>query len=344
MNTRLPSVMHSPRLNELPAPPAGRTGWPWTEESPPLPATMPDGTAWPVISVVTPSFNQGAFLEETLRSVLLQGYPNLEFFVMDGGSTDASVEIIKKYGRWLTHWESKRDRGQAHAINKGLARCTGEIFNWINSDDYLLPGALSKIAGAFASADAVAGTVINFDDQGHWEPLVSSELEVEKLILGDQSSIYHQPGLWLKRDKVIACGGVDDSFQYAFDWDLTLRYLSLYLGVNYIPDVLAHFRLHPQSKTISAKQHMIEDWHRVLVKLRDGAPTAAARRACDVQLRTLNWWKLLPQFTEDARRPRLMRATQIALAACRDPRVRITRLTLGAIRRLLFPMAGTETN
>lgn len=305
---------------------------------------MPDGRPWPAISVVTPSFNQGAFLEETLRSVLLQGYPNLEFFVMDGGSTDASVGIIKKYRRWLAHWESERDRGQAHAINKGLARCTGEIFNWINSDDYLLPGALGKIAGALADADTVAGTVINFDGKGHWEPLVSSELEVEKLILGVQSSVYHQPGLWLKRDKLIACGGIDDFFQYAFDWDLTLRYLSLYPRVNYIPDVVAHFRLHPQSKTVSAQHHMIDDFHRVLVKLRSAGPTAATRRACDVQLRTLDWWKLLPQFAEDARRPRLARATQIALAACRDPQVRITRLTLGAIRRLLFPMASSEAN
>ncbi|HUJ10292.1 MAG TPA: glycosyltransferase family 2 protein [Verrucomicrobiae bacterium] len=299
--------------------------------------TAQETAAWPTISIVTPSFNQGAFLEETIRSILLQGYPQLEYIIIDGGSTDGSIGIIKKYEPWLTYWVSERDEGQAHAINKGLARCTGAIFNWINSDDYLLPDALGRIARSFGDADGVAGTVINFDDHGYWEPLVSKELEAGKLIRGNQSSVYHQPGLWLRRDKVIACGGIDESFQYAFDWDLTLRYLSLFPRLNYLPDVLAHFRLHSRSKTVSAHQHMIDDFYRVIVKLRTAGPTAPTRRASDWRLRTLDWWKLLPQFTEDTRRPRLTRAARIALAACRDPQVRMTRFTLGAIRCLLFP-------
>ena len=101
---------------------------------------MPNGEAWPRISIVTPSFNQGQFIEETIRSILLQGYPNLEYIIIDGGSTDESVEIIKKYEPWLTYWVSEKDRGQAHAINKGLERCTGEILAYINSDDYYYPG------------------------------------------------------------------------------------------------------------------------------------------------------------------------------------------------------------
>lgn len=93
------------------------------------------------ISIVTPSFNQGEYLEETIDSVLSQKYPNLEYIIMDGGSKDNSVDIIKKYEKYLTYWESKPDRGQSHAINKGLKKCNGEIFNWLCSDDYLEPGA-----------------------------------------------------------------------------------------------------------------------------------------------------------------------------------------------------------
>ena len=114
--------MRCPSLRELPTPPPGKTGWPWTEESAQLPEQMPDGSVWPRISIVTPSFNQAAFVEETIRSVLLQGYPSLEYFIIDGASSDSSVELIKKYERWLTGWVSERDRGQSHAINKGFAR------------------------------------------------------------------------------------------------------------------------------------------------------------------------------------------------------------------------------
>ena len=118
--------MRCPTINELPSPPPGKRGWPWTEDSPQLPDTMPDGSPWPKISIVTPSLNQGPFIEETIRSVLLQGYPNLEYIIMDGGSTDESIEIIKKYEPWLAYWESEPDRGQSHAINKGFQRASGD--------------------------------------------------------------------------------------------------------------------------------------------------------------------------------------------------------------------------
>src|SRR5215203_5523737 len=136
-------------LDDLPPPPSDRRGWPWTEESVPLPSMAVDGQTWPRISIVTPSFNQAPYLEETIRSVLLQGYPNLEYFVFDGGSTDGSVEILRRYAAFLDGWVSERDKGQSDAINKGLARCTGTIVNWLCSDDLLLPGALFRIAEAF---------------------------------------------------------------------------------------------------------------------------------------------------------------------------------------------------
>jgi glycosyltransferase involved in cell wall biosynthesis len=142
--------MRCPTVAELPPRPPGKSSWPWTVETKPLPSARPDGSPWPRISIVTPSYNQGQFVEETIRSVLLQGYPDLEYIIIDGGSTDQSVEIIKKYQPWLTYWVSEKDRGQAHAINKGFSRAAGKIGAYLNSDDFYLPGALPYSAKSFS--------------------------------------------------------------------------------------------------------------------------------------------------------------------------------------------------
>lgn len=120
---------------------------------------------FPKISIVTPSFNQAQFLGETIESVLAQRYPNLEYFVFDGGSTDGSVEILQRYGSRLTYWESRPDKGQADAIAKGFCRATGDLLNWLNSDDLLAPHALQHIAnlaGSRPDADLLAASVENF--------------------------------------------------------------------------------------------------------------------------------------------------------------------------------------
>src|SRR5437762_483466 len=123
-----------------------KRGWPWMERQTEMSAPAKQ---WPRITIVTPSFNQAQFLEETIRSVLLQGYPNLEYIVMDGGSTDGSAEILEKYSPWIDHWVSEKDNGQADAIYRGFERATGEIIGWVNSDDLLLPGALAAHAEYF---------------------------------------------------------------------------------------------------------------------------------------------------------------------------------------------------
>lgn len=163
-------------LASLPPAAAGRTGWPWTVETDP-PADRTTST-WPRISIVTPSFQQAAYLEETLRSVLLQNYPNLEFLVLDGGSTDGSAALIERYAPHLAYWQSRPDGGQADAINQGFSRATGEIVGWLNSDDFYLPGALLAVARAFrrTQADVVYGDALNLFQadgtlqywQGHW--------------------------------------------------------------------------------------------------------------------------------------------------------------------------------
>ncbi len=133
-------------LEQLPPPPSSKTGWPWTEESDALPPLQPDNNPWPRISIVTPSFNQGQFIEETIRSILLQNYPGLEYIIIDGGSTDNSLGIIRKYEPWITYWISESDNGQSHAINKGFKKCTGEMVNWICSDDMLCKNALYNLS------------------------------------------------------------------------------------------------------------------------------------------------------------------------------------------------------
>jgi len=138
-------------LADLPSPPPGRSGWPWTEASEPLPSTAPGGVRWPGIAIVTPSMNQGAYLEAAIRSVLLQGYPNLEYVIMDGGSTDGSRELIERYAPFLTSWTSEPDGGQYEAITRGHTRTSGHLMAWINSDDLYLPGAFRAVAEAFIS-------------------------------------------------------------------------------------------------------------------------------------------------------------------------------------------------
>ena len=120
----------------LPAAPEGKTGWPWTEQTDPI--IYNSRKNWPKLTIVTPSYNQAAYLEETIRSILLQNYPNLEFIIMDGGSNDGSKAILEKYSPWISYWQSEKDEGQGQAINRGFSLASGDYYAWMNSDDYYL--------------------------------------------------------------------------------------------------------------------------------------------------------------------------------------------------------------
>ena len=247
--------MRCPTLGELPPPPANQTGWPWTKESPRLPETMPDGSAWPRITIVTPAYNAGPLIEETIRSVLLQGYPDLEYIVIDGASTDESVEIIRRYEPWLAYWVSEPDRGQAHAINKGFAKCTGALMGWINADDLLLPVAAKHLARAFRQKPnaILLGDVINFYElHGGFSRLicprnVSFETIVEPW---RYKMVWHQPGLYVPRHLYEQVGRLDESLQYTFDRDWLCRLLQAG-SIYYVHQPLAKFRYHETTKTVA---------------------------------------------------------------------------------------------
>jgi glycosyltransferase involved in cell wall biosynthesis len=247
-------------LAQLPAPPPARVGWPWTEESPGLSEVSPDGTPWPRLTVVTPSLNQGLYLEETIRSVLLQGYPNLEYMVIDGGSTDDSANIIRKYEPWLAHWESVPDRGQSHAINKGFARASGQICAWLNSDDTYLPLALSKTIGLLASQptiDLVYGSALEIDPESR--PLVCHR--GAQLAEGFKRMTYWrgwsvpQPTMFFRANLLSEYGNLDESFRYSLDYEWIVR-VTHGCKFKFLEDVVATYRIHDRSKTAQARQSL----------------------------------------------------------------------------------------
>ena len=241
-------------IEDLPTPQEGKSGWPWIEASSPLAAKMPDGSPWPKISIVTPSFNQAQYIEETIRSVLLQNYPNLEYIIIDGGSTDGSVEIIKKYEPWLTYWVSEPDRGQSHAINKGFARSTGEIMAWINSDDYYAPGSFEAVAHTFTQnmTQWVAGKGYLLNLDGTVDRFNGQEtVRMDQWLFTNQLV---QPNVFWRRSIWSRVAGVDDGMQYSFDYDLWMKFTKYQPYPFKIDECLAFFRVHKDSKTFRGRK------------------------------------------------------------------------------------------
>lgn len=204
----------------------------------------------PRISVITPSFNQARYLEETIQSVLSQGYPRLEYIVIDGGSTDESVKIIQRYSAALAYWDSEKDRGQSHAINKGFTQCTGELVAWLNSDDIYLPNALRVVGNAYSMTPGriIAGPVINrWEDSGR-EKTIGQALELETLLQFWASTwLWHQPGIFFPRELLQTVGPLDESLHYAMDYDLVLRMITR-VSVSILESPLVRFRVHEEAK------------------------------------------------------------------------------------------------
>jgi glycosyltransferase involved in cell wall biosynthesis len=205
---------------------------------------------YPRITIVTPCYNQRQYLEETILSVIGQGYPNLEYIIMDGGSTDGSLEIIRKYERHFAYWVSRSDGGQSSAINSGFARATGDIFAWLNSDDMYLPGTLFYAAARLnpAYAELLFGNCFHFEDgqPTGWGSDVVREHETSDLLLFDYIV---QPSTFWTREAWRRTGALDESLVYGMDWDWFIRARRASVVFQPCHKYLAVYRVHRTHKT-----------------------------------------------------------------------------------------------
>lgn len=248
----MPIVAKSIRglLADLPTPPLGKTGWPWTEETDP--AIYDTDIAWPKLTIVTPSYNQGHFLEQTIRAVLLQNYPNLEYIIIDGGSNDTSTAIIKKYSRWLSYWQSEKDQGQSQAINWGFSLATGQYYSWVNSDDYYLKDVFHKVVTRFRKKKCqfIYGYAYSFNTKKSEYELITMPPFLDYFIripaLAQPScfwsSVIHQP-LW-------------EDLQCSLDYELWLR-LVKGKSRSLIKEPLSVANVHDNAKTSNPKMRTV---------------------------------------------------------------------------------------
>jgi glycosyltransferase involved in cell wall biosynthesis len=221
-------------------------------------AAQTPATAWPSVTIVTPSFNQAEFLEQTIRSVLDQNYPNLEYIIMDGGSTDGSVNIIRKYEDRLAYWTSGKDGGQSQAINAGFKRATGDVVNWLCSDDILLPGALQTVAEEIAGCDWLIGSAYRMQADAQCDVEVGHS-RYRRFDVLYNSYILNQVSVFWRRSLFEAVGGLDESLHYAMDPDLWMRF-ELASAPKIVSAPLAAFRVHPAQKTFTDEKLWPEFW------------------------------------------------------------------------------------
>jgi glycosyltransferase involved in cell wall biosynthesis len=208
-------------------------------------------STWPRITIITPSYNQGEYIEETILSVLNQGYPNLEYFIVDGGSNDNTLEIIKKYENVLDWWVSEPDRGQSHAINKGLHRATGDLINWINSDDLLFPGALKRIAEAYKTQinkpHLIVGANARISEDGRilrvTSPPSTRAISIRSLMImiGQQSSFFTKTALEL-------AGFLREDLHAIMDYEFYYRILKRGGSIVRVRELIGAIRNHNKAK------------------------------------------------------------------------------------------------
>lgn len=221
-----------------------------------------------LVSIVTPSLNQGKFIHQAIDSVLSQGYPHIEYLVIDGGSSDGTTGILRSYGNRL-RWVSEPDTGQAQAINKGWRRTRGEIITWLNADDLLAPGAVLRAVEAIQTDPGLGGVygdctyVSEGGDAIEAYPVRPYDYD---LLVIETENFIPQPGTFLRRSVVERVGGLDESFHYVLDHDLWLR-MGLYAPMKYLPDEIGRARVHKAAKTLRAISGFAEEFLRMYHKL-----------------------------------------------------------------------------
>jgi len=212
----------------------------------------------PKISIVTPSYNQAKYLEETILSIINQNYPNLEYIIIDGGSTDNSVEIIKKYEKHLAYWISEKDKGQSDAINKGFRIATGEIICWLNSDDILIEGALDKVVKCFKDnkeLDLVNGNLLLIDENSK---ILSNHFILKQKNWYAKNGIYYvsQPSMFWKRKIFDTIGLLREDFHASMDTEFLIRIFKNRFNIGHIEKILAGFRMHGTSKSSAGWENL----------------------------------------------------------------------------------------
>lgn len=216
----------------------------------------------PLVSIVTPSLNQGRFIRDTIESVLSQDYPRLEYLVMDGGSTDETLDILRGYGNRIT-WRSAPDQGQADAVNQGFRLAKGEILGWLNSDDTYQPGAVKAVVAhltAHSETAVVYGDAYYIDDHNHVIGIYPTEdFNLDRLA---QACLICQPTAFFRRSAIEAVGGLDATLQYCMDYDLWIR-LGRRLRLERIPRFVANTRHYPQTKTWSQRDRLFAEIYKV---------------------------------------------------------------------------------
>jgi glycosyltransferase involved in cell wall biosynthesis len=287
--------MRCPKLSDLPAPPPGRVGWPWTEQTAP-PA---DRKALPRISIVTPSLNRADMIEETIRSVLLQGYPDLEYAIVDGGSTDGTLGVVDRYRPWLASVVSEPDEGQSDAINKGMKLATGEVLAYLNTDDLYLPGALQAVGEAFADARVqwLSGRGRLFGPNVGWGYTWPERPWRQRWQWAAGNRLCQSSTFW-RRGAAEQVGEFDTAMHVSMDQDYWLRMALAGYELTWTRRVLSAFRMHEGSRTArvdgeATGEHLLL-WQRYASQLSRDERRRAGRLMRELHARRLRWraWRL----------------------------------------------------